>query len=115
MILGTRVVSAVFRRFREGIATVEVTLTYRRWKRSQVGPGHIYRTAAGRIRVVSVGVVEASEVGERDAMCAGFATPDELLAQLPGEANLPLYRVEFVAVDEPDPRDDLAARGDDSG
>ena len=52
-------------RFREAIASGEVTLTFRRWKRPQVVPGNTYRTAAGRIVVDAVDVVDPRTHHER--------------------------------------------------
>jgi hypothetical protein len=45
-------------RFRDAVADGTVTLTFRRWKRPQVVPGRTYRTAAGRIVVEAVDVVD---------------------------------------------------------
>src|SRR5215469_3072488 len=71
-------------RLREGIERGTIELAFRRWQRSQVVAGHRYRTGTGTI--------------------------DELLADLRGDPDLPLYRVRLHRVDEPDPRARLAAR-----
>ena len=49
-------------RFREAIASGAVTLTFRRWKRPQVVAGNTYRTAAGRIVVDAVHVVDPERI-----------------------------------------------------
>src|SRR5260221_4266085 len=43
---------------------------------------------------------------------AGYATVEELLAALRGDEKPPLYRIRFHRVDEPDPRDELAAQSE---
>jgi hypothetical protein len=96
-------------RFREPIARGEVTLTFRRWKRCQVVAGHRYRTAAGRLEVDDVKVVDASRITNSDARRAGFASREALLGELRGTDDLPVYRISFHAVDGPDERDALAA------
>ena len=91
------------------IAAGTVTLTFRRWKRCQVVAGHRYRTAAGRLEVDAVDVVDAASVTDADAVAAGAPSAAALVAGLRGDPDLPLYRVRFHVVDGPDPRDELAA------
>ena len=95
-------------RYREAIANGEVTLTFRRWKRPQVVAGNTYRTAAGRIAVDAVDVVDPARITNADAKRAGFAGRAELLAELRGTADLPTYRVRFHCAVGPDPRAVLA-------
>jgi hypothetical protein len=98
-------------RFRDGVASGAVTLTFRRWKRPQVVPGHTYRTAAGRIVVDAIDVVDPARISAADARRAGFDSVAALRAELRGTDDLPTYRVRFHAADGPDPRDTLAADG----
>jgi len=96
-------------RFREGVETGKITLTFRRWKRLQVVVGHTYRTAAGRIVVDSIDVVDPGRISAADARRAGFASAAELRAELRGTDDRPTYRIAFHAADDPDPRAALAA------
>jgi hypothetical protein len=96
-------------RFWPGIADGSITLTFRRWKRPQAVAGHVYRTPAGRIAVDAMAVVHAGTVSDDDARMAGFETAAALAAELPGDEALPIYRVAFHLLDEPDPRDELAS------
>jgi len=98
-------------RFRDAVADGTVTLTFRRWKRPQVVAGRTYRTAAGRIVVDAIDVVDPARITAGDARRAGFATRAELLAELRGTDDLPTYRIRFHAADGPDPRAELAADG----
>lgn len=72
--------------------------------------GHVYRTPAGRISVQSVNTIDPAEITDADARMAGFATAAELRGALRGASSLPVYRIAFHRVDEPDPRDELAAQ-----
>ena len=94
---------------RGAIATGAITLTFRRWRSTQAVAGHVYRTAAGRIAVDTVDVVDPSTITEAEAAQAGFASVSALLAALRGPTDVPTYRVRFHAVTDPDPRDELAA------
>jgi hypothetical protein len=96
-------------RFADSIASGAVTLTFRRWKRAQVVAGNTYRTAAGRIVVDAVDVVDPDRITDVDAKRAGFSSRVELLAGLPGASELPTYRIRFRPADGPDPRALLAA------
>jgi hypothetical protein len=98
-------------RFWPGIVDGSITLTFRRWKRRQVVAGNRYRTPAGIIEVRSVEVVDPEGIREADARRAGFASAAALVAHLRGTPDLPVYRIAFRRVDEPDPRAVLA--GDD--
>lgn len=59
-------------RFREPIERGEVTLTFRRWKRSQVLAGRTYRTGVGRLVVEAVEVVNPNKISAVDVRAAGF-------------------------------------------
>jgi hypothetical protein len=95
-------------RLRDGIHTGEIVLAFRRWKRSQVVPGHRYRTGTDMVEVEAVDVVEPSSVDAAQAREAGYASVGDLLAGLRGDPALPVYRIRLRRIDGPDPRDELA-------
>lgn len=108
-------------RLRDGLADGTITVAFRRWQRPQVLAGRRYRTG-GRYRmnmgdplveVERVDVVPPEKITKADARRAGFRSPEALLAGLRGDPALPLYRVRFKRVDDPDPRDVLANSVDD--
>jgi hypothetical protein len=96
-------------RFAQAIADGSLTLTFRRWKRTQAVAGHRYRTPGGFIDVDAVDIVEADQISDDDARRAGYASASELVADLRGPEDRSLYRVEFHHVDVADPRAELAA------
>jgi hypothetical protein len=99
-------------RFRDAVQDGSVTITFRRWKRVQAIAGHRYRTAVGMIEVEQVDVVDPAKITNADAERSGYPSADAVRADLRGTDDLPVYRVRFHAVHEPDPRDELAATGD---
>jgi hypothetical protein len=96
-------------RLRDGIHSGAIVLAFRRWKRSQVVPGHRYRTGIDMVEVESVDVVEPSSVSAAQVREAGYASVAELLADLKGDPALPVYRIRLRRIDAPDPRDELAS------
>jgi hypothetical protein len=96
------------KRFWEPITRGDVTLVFRRWKRPQVIAGRTYRTAAGRLEVSDVTVVEADEITADDARRAGFESVEALVSEFRNDPTDPVYRIEFRHLDEPDPRTELA-------
>jgi hypothetical protein len=96
-------------RLRDGIADGVVTVMFRRWRRNQVVAGHRYRTGRSMIEVESVAVVDPAAITADEARRAGYHDRDTLVADLRGDQSLPLYRIEFRRLDEPDPREVLAA------
>lgn len=100
------------RKLREGIHSGLIVVAFRRWRRCQVVSGHRYRTGIDLIEVESVDVVGPADIDSRQATEAGYATVEDLLSDLRGDANLPLYRIRLRRVDEPDPREQRAAAGD---
>jgi hypothetical protein len=98
-------------RFREAITSGAVTLTFRRWKRPQVVAGNTYRTAAGRLVVDAVDLVDPDRITDAEAKGAGFSSRAELLGELRGANDLPTYRIRFRPAEGPDPRALLAATG----
>jgi hypothetical protein len=95
-------------RFRDAIERGTVTLTFRRWKRSQVVAGNTYRTAAGRLVVDAVDLVDPDRITAAEVKRAGFASRAELLGVLRGSPDLPTYRVRFHPARDTDPRTALA-------
>jgi biotin operon repressor len=96
-------------RLRDGIHSGTVVLAFRRWKRCQVVPGHRYRTGADLVEVESVEIVGPAEIDDTQVREAGYATLGDLLGDLRGDAGAPLFRVRLRRLDDPDPRDALAA------
>jgi len=100
------------KRFWPGIADGSVTLTFRRWRRQQVLAGRRYRTPAGIVEVTSVTIASPDEIRDDDARRAGHRDAASLVAELPDRPDSDLFRIEFHAVTEPDPRAVLAASAD---
>lgn len=96
-------------RLRDGIADGSVTVMFRRWRRTQAVAGHRYRTGRSMIEVESVTTVDPAAITDADARRAGYPDAGALVANLRGEPDLPLYRIGFRRLDEPDPREVLAA------
>ncbi|MFL6129027.1 MAG: hypothetical protein ACJ73E_08165 [Mycobacteriales bacterium] len=97
------------RRAREGILAGTVTVLYRRWRRAQVVAGRSYRTAAGRVAVDEVAVVDPALLTDDDAWPAGYGSVRQLLADLRGTDGDPVFRLVVRPADGPDPREELAA------
>jgi biotin operon repressor len=97
------------RRLREGLHDGSITLALRRWRRVQVVAGHHYRTGAGLVCAEAIDQVAPADITAQDALAAGYPDVPSLLADLRGDASLPLYRIRFRRLDGPDPRDELAA------
>jgi hypothetical protein len=95
-------------RFAHGVADGSITLTFRRWKRLQVVVGHRYRTAAGRIEVDEIDVIDPARITAADARRAGFTNADAVRRELRGDDDLPVYRIRFHAAQGPDERTVLA-------
>jgi hypothetical protein len=98
-------------RFWPGLADGSVTLTFRRWSRSQVKVHGRYVTPAGVLEVDDVTEVEPADVTDEDARRAGFADREELVGQLRGPEAGPLYRIAFHHAGD-DPRIALREEAD---
>jgi hypothetical protein len=97
------------KRLAPGIADGSVTLVFRRWARREAIAGRTYRTAAGRVDVVSVTLVAPEAITDPDARRAGYADAGAARADLRGDPALPVSRVELRPATAPDPRAALAA------
>lgn len=99
-------------RDKDRVASGEMTVTFRRWRRPQVVAGRLYRTAVGRLAVDSVDIVTQRSITPADAARAGYSSVAALLRELPGERGLPIYRIAFHLHDGADERDELARTAD---
>lgn len=97
------------KRYWQPIRDGDVTMAFRRWKAAQVLPGRRYRTAAGIIEVESLDIISEADISDTEAVRAGHPDARALLSDLPVRPGLPLYRIVFHVVNEPDPRDELAS------
>lgn len=97
------------KRFWEPIGRGEVTVVFRRWERPRVAAGRVYRTAAGRLAVESVDVVDPEGITDADVSRAGYPDARTLRSDLRGSPDDPVFRISFRRLDEPDPRAELAA------
>ena len=61
------------------------------------------------MKVDSVAIVDPAKIARTDARRAGYQTVASLLEAVSAEESMPLYRVEFHLLTEPDPREMLAA------
>ena len=93
----------------EAIASGEVTLAFRRWKRPTVKAGGRIRTASGVVLIGDIAIVDMSALTEKDASAAGFLTLRALQEMLGPDDGTPVYRIELNGI-EPDKR--VALRGD---
>jgi hypothetical protein len=89
------------------IATGEITLAFRRWRRPTVKTGGTLRTAVGLLRIDAVEVVPAEAVTEADARAAGRASRASLLHELAGRTAGVLYRIRLEPTGTVDPRETL--------
>lgn len=103
------------RRLRDGLHDGTITLAFRRWQRPQVVAGQRYRTGLDIVAADAVDVVPVEEIDSAQAAEAGYASSADLLADLRGSSDLPLYRIRFRRLAEPDPRERLAAADDLTG
>ena len=92
-----------------GIADGSITVAFRRWRRPTVVAGRPYRTGGGRIEVLSVDEVDPQRIDRDDVARTGHESADDIRAQLRGEDDWPVFRIEFRILEEPDPREMLAA------
>jgi hypothetical protein len=92
-----------------GIASGDVTLAFRRWRRPTVRAGGTLRTRAGVLAIETIDVVDPELVTDDDARRAGHENRAELLAATRGDRAL--HRVAFRLAG-PDPRAALRERTD---
>ena len=102
-----------------------VTLAFRRWTRPTVRTGGRLRTVVGELAIVDVRLVAEQDIGEADALAAGFADRAALFRELDQRGQAPIHRIALRYVGEDDRRilarqdtlsdEDLARLVDDLG
>ena len=97
------------KRLHEGIRNGSITVMFRRWRRRQVTAGNVYRTAAGRVVIDEVREVRPAKVLRRDARAAGYASVAEMVADLRGLDEDPVFLLRLHLAEDEDPRALLAS------
>jgi hypothetical protein len=99
---------------RDGVADGKITVAYRRWAEPRVVEGRIYRTNAGRIEIDSIREVNPELIADTDAdvALADRQNAKDVRRRLRGDDSMPTFLIRFHLVDEPDPREQLAAQSD---
>jgi hypothetical protein len=97
----------------DGIATGDVTLAFRRWKRPLVRDGTRLRTRVGVLEIDSIEPVTLASVSADDARRAGYGSRAELLGELRAREGR-TYRIRLHLAG-PDPRVELRARAELTG
>lgn len=95
--------------FLERIATGDITVAFRMWRRPTVKVGGTLKTSVGVLAIESVTPITPKAITDADAKRAGFANRAEVIADLVDQADATLYRIEFKLAGE-DPR--IALRED---
>jgi hypothetical protein len=90
----------------DGLRAGTVDRAFRRWEHPRVRAGGSQRTPIGVVGFESVEVVVRDELGEDDALGAGFASLTDLLAFVDRRTDRPIFRIQFRLVG-PDPRVEL--------
>ena len=93
------------------IASGEIGLAFRRWKRPTVKAGGRLRTAVGVLAIEAVDRVSERSIDESEARAAGFGSREDLLAELARRPGADLYRIE-LRLEGPDPREALRRQAD---
>ena len=91
------------------IVAGEIDTLFRRQKRPTVKTGGTLRTRIGMLDIVRIDRIELDEISARDAKRGGFASVDEVVAELTQKPEGDFYRVR-VRLGGPDPRDELRDR-----
>src|SRR5687767_10123943 len=92
----------------EAITRGTIQLAFRRWLRPSVRAGGTLLTARGQLEIGAVERVSPEQIGEADAVRAGYASRALLLTELNRRDAGDLYRIELGAL-RPDPRQALRA------
>lgn len=95
----------------ERIATGEITLAFRRWRRPSVKAGGTLLTAIGQLRIEKVDEIALEAISRREARLAGYVDLAPLREELSQGRAGTLYRIKF-RLSGADPRIDL--RNDDA-
>jgi hypothetical protein len=84
-----------------GLSEGTVTVAFRRWKRPTVKAGGTLHSPGGLLAIDEVSPIFPEDVNEDDAVAAGYADREAVLASLRPEGQL--YRVRFHRIGD-DPR-----------
>jgi len=90
----------------------QIALVHRRWRIPRVFAGRTYRTNVGRLVIDDVQELPSAAITDVDAVRAGKADADAVRAALRGEPEWSVFRIAFHLAEDPDPREELADRGD---
>lgn len=96
----------------DGIRQGSIDLAFRRWRRPTVRAGSVLRTSVGELTIRAVVPIELEEIGEDEAVRAGFESRAALVAMLDERSEGQVYRIELGQL-RPDTRIALRERTPD--
>jgi hypothetical protein len=85
------------------IASGDVTVAFRRWRRPTVKSGGTLLTALGQLQIGDVSTIDADAITAADARRAGFSSREALMEVLDRHTEGKLYRIELGEI-RADPR-----------
>ncbi len=89
-----------------------ISLVFRCWQRASVKPGGTQMTQGGVLAIDAVDVVTEKQITEKDAAAAGFASKNDLLADMyDRDDDCEIYRIRLHYAGE-DPRKELRQNAD---
>ena len=95
----------------EAIRAAQIDLAFRRWDRPRLKVGTKMRTAIGLVEVTAVDEVALDAIGDAEALRAGVASREKLLARLALHPERPVFRI-GLRFAGPDPRIALREQAD---
>ena len=90
----------------ERIATGEVSLAFRKWRKPTVKAGGTLRTGVGVLAIESVDIVKEASISAAQARASGYESRADLVAELRARRDGEVYRIRLRLAGS-DPREQL--------
>lgn len=77
----------------EGIKSGDVSLAFRRWKKTAINKGTLLHTAIGLVEIGDIQMIDIENITNEDALNAGFSNIDELQKSLRQSDEANIYKI----------------------
>ncbi|MCE7064880.1 hypothetical protein [Dyadobacter sp. CY326] len=79
----------------EGIMSGDITLAFRKWKKTSVKKGSVLPTSIGVVKITDITEIDLAQINDEEAKQAGYDSSQALISELEKTINGVVYKIQL--------------------